>query len=55
MTPSSVRELTVAQARHVQREASSTSNADGNGSPGKKSVVWDSLWSVDYNYEGPRK
>lgn len=23
-------------------------------SPSKKSVVWDSLWSIDYNYEGGR-
>lgn len=24
---------------------------DSAESPTKKSVVWDSLWSVDYNYE----
>jgi autophagy-related protein 11 len=29
----------------VQREDSIESQT-------KKSVVWDSLWSVDYNYEG---
>lgn len=34
--------------RAVQREESAES-------PSKKSVLWDSLWSVDYSYESPPK
>lgn len=34
--------------RNVQREDSAHSES-------KRSVVWDTLWTVDYNYESPSK
>lgn len=43
----------VAQSRapRVNREQSAMSAED----PTKKSIVYESLWSVDYSYESPSK
>lgn len=38
-------------APRVNREQSSTSAED----PTKRSIVYESLWSVDYSYENPPK
>lgn len=38
-------------APRVHREQSATSVED----PTKKSIVYESLWSVDYSYESPSK